>query len=173
MSRLHFATAQKANGYMAHIAHDKSLIDKVQDKKDINDVYDTRRNNLRSLIEQWNGPKALGLKLGYKNASFLVQMAGPNPTREITEATARKIESILDLPAGWMDQQHESLGPVPVDHTLISRVIKAVVQTAEDMAAVMKPTQLGDVVSLVYDDADEHGGHIRDEFVRRIVQLLK
>lgn len=163
MSRSHFATAQKANGHMT-----------VRSNKDLADVYEVRRENLRRLIEQWGGPKALGVKLGYKNASFLVQMAGPNPNREITEATSRKIEQSLDLPAAWMDQVHpESTGPVQVDHTLISRVIKAVVQTADDMRVTMDPSKLGDVVSMVYDDAETNGGTVRADFVRRLVQLLR
>ena len=66
-------------------------------------VYEYRRENLRRLIEQWHGPGALGAKLGYSNASFLVQMCGPNPTREISERTARKGERTLDLPVWWLD----------------------------------------------------------------------
>lgn len=162
MSRFHFATAQKANGHMAARTH-----------KDLDDVYEVRRDNLRRLIDQWGGPKALGVKLGYKNASFLVQMAGPNPSREITESTSRKVEQELDLPAGWMDQYHENGGPVHIDHTLISRAIKAVVQTADDLGVTLDSTKLGDIVSLVYDDAESHGGNVRGELVRRIVQLLR
>lgn len=161
MSRSHFATAQKANGHMP--PRNKDL-----------DVYEVRRENLRKLIAQWGGPKALGYKLGYKNASFLVQMAGPHPTREITEATSRKIEEALDLPAAWMDHVQDGNGnPVHVDHTLISRVIKAVVQTADDMGVTLDPTKLGDIVSLVYDDAEVRGGSVRAEYVRRLVQLLR
>jgi hypothetical protein len=163
MSRSHFAIAQKPNGHMPS-----------RPNKDLTDVYEVRRENLRKLIEQWGGPKALGIKLGYKNASFLVQMAGPNPNREITEATSRKIEQTLDLPAGWMDQVQAGIAaPVPVDHTLISRAIKAVVSTADDMHVTMEPNKLGDVVSLVYDDAETNGGTIRADFVRRILQLLR
>jgi hypothetical protein len=160
MSRFHFATAQKANSQMTARSH-----------KD--DVYTVRRDNLRRLIDQWGGPKALGVKLGYKNASFLVQMAGPHPTREITETTSRKVEQELDLPAGWMDQQHEISCPIHVDHTLISRAIKAVVQIADDAGVSLDSTKLGDIVSLVYDDAEAHNGAVRDEFVRRVVQLLR
>lgn len=37
--------------------------------------YTNRRENLRKLIEQWGGSSTLATKLGYSNASFLVQMA--------------------------------------------------------------------------------------------------
>lgn len=163
MSRSHFATAQKANGHMP-----------PKTNKDLDDVYEVRRENLRKLIAQWGGPKALGLKLGYKNASFLVQMAGPHPSREITEGTCRKIEQTLDLPAAWLDHAQEGNGnPVHVDHTLISRVIKAVVQTADDLVVTLGPDRLGDIVSLVYDDAETRRGLVREDYVRRLVQLLR
>lgn len=163
MSRSHSTTAQKANGHVS-----------TRQNKDLADAYEVRRENLRRLIEQWSGPKALGVKLGYKNASFLVQMAGPNPSREITEATSRKIEQALDLPAGWMDQaQSSGNGPVHIDHTLISRAIKAVVQTADDLRMVLSASKLGDIVSLVYDDAEANGGAVRADFVRRLVQLMR
>lgn len=61
-------------------------------------TLDYRRENLRKLIEQWGGPLPLSKKLGYANASFLVQMAGPHPTREVSEKTARTIEMKLELP---------------------------------------------------------------------------
>lgn len=163
MSRSHFATAQKANGHMP-----------PKTNKDLDDVYEVRRENLRKLIAQWGGPKALGHKLGYKNASFLVQMAGPHPSREITEGTSRKIEHALDLPAAWLDHVQEgSDSPAHVDHTQISRVIKAVAQTADDMGVDLTPAKLGDIVSLVYDDAETHDGSVRADYVRRVVQLLR
>ena len=51
--------------------------------------YDKRRENLRRLIGQWGGPTSLSKKLGHANGSFIAQIAGPNPRREISERTAR------------------------------------------------------------------------------------
>ena len=65
-------------------------------------VYDKRRENLRRLIGQWGGPTSLSKKLGHANGSFLAQIAGPHPRREISERTARSIEGTLGLPLGWM-----------------------------------------------------------------------
>lgn len=55
----------------------------------MNAAYNYGRENLRALVEQWGGPLPIARKLGYSNASFVVQMCGPNPTREVTEKTAR------------------------------------------------------------------------------------
>lgn len=61
-------------------------------------VYDVRRTNLRRLMQQWGGPTALAAHLGHSNGSYLAQLAGPNPKREVGERTARQIEAKLGLP---------------------------------------------------------------------------
>jgi hypothetical protein len=67
-------------------------------------VYETRRENLRLLIgSRADGVKQLAQELGYSGQSFLSQMAGPNPVRNVSETTARAIEQKLGLPAGWLD----------------------------------------------------------------------
>jgi hypothetical protein len=66
-------------------------------------VFEARRANLRTLAEKHEGIGKLAEKLGYANSSFLSQLIGPNPTRDVTEKNARKIEAALGLPALWMD----------------------------------------------------------------------
>lgn len=138
-------------------------------------AFDNRRSNLRQLIEQWGGPKPLSAKLGYSNASFLVQMAGPNPTREVTERTARKIEQTLDLPAAWLDRTpgSEPVSPAVVDMTLVATVIRVVVSSAEDDGIRLSPTKLGDLVALVYQDAEAHNNTPRPEFVKQCLRLVR
>lgn len=67
-----------------------------------------RRNNLRRLAEQ-HGATILAERLGYASPSFLSQMIGPNPTREVSERTARVIEHSLGLEPGWMDLDLDDL----------------------------------------------------------------
>lgn len=137
-------------------------------------TYENRRENLRKLVEQWGGPKPLAGKLGYRNASFLVQMAGPNPNREVTEKTARKIEEALDLRVGWLDQvPGEHSANSLVDMTLVASVIRVVAQTAEDLGIELSPAKLGDIVVLVYSDAEAHQNNVRPEFVNSVLQLLR
>jgi hypothetical protein len=45
----------------------------------------------------------LAKRLSYRQPSFLVQMGGPNPTREVTEKSARRFERDLGLPVGSLD----------------------------------------------------------------------
>lgn len=135
------------------------------------DVYGVRRDKLRSLIEEWGGPKPLSKKLGYKNASFLVQMAGPNPTRDVTERTARSIEQKLELPRGWMDKDEGPSTPATVDTNLVGAVIRAIGQEADDLGVKLSHSKLADVVLLVYSDA-EVTGRIRLEFVKQVLKLM-
>lgn len=94
---------------------------------DMTTEYTYRRENLRRLIEQWDGPSNLANKLGYTNASFLVQMAGPNPIRDVSERTARKIEGKLDLPRGYLDRKPAG-GKTEVSTELVRQRIKHLVE---------------------------------------------
>jgi hypothetical protein len=137
-------------------------------------IFENRRTNLRNLIERWHGPLLLARKLGYSNASFLVQMAGPNPSREVTEKTARKTEEVLGLPAGWLDENPaHNESATKVDMTLVSQVIRTVMQSAEDQGTTLVPAKLGDIVALVYSDSESNGSVIRPEYVKSIIQLVR
>lgn len=139
-----------------------------------NDIFSNRRANLRDLIDQWHGPLALSKKLGYSNASFVVQMAGPNPNREVTEKTARKIEQTLGLPPGWMDEPAGRKGLAgKVDTSLVAVAIRAVMQTAEEEGVKLSPTKLGDIVALVYADAESNNEVIRADYIRNIIKIIK
>lgn len=137
-------------------------------------AVENRRANLRLLIQQWDGPGNLAAKLGYTNASFLVQMAGPNPTREVTEKTARSFEKKLDLPAGWLDRPPAKSKPsaAAVDTTLVVDVIRLVGHEVEDSGVVLSPSKFADLVALVYADAAQ-AGSVRAEFVKQLIQLAR
>lgn len=135
-------------------------------------LYDNRRENLRRLIEQWGGPSALGSKLGYSNGSFLVQMAGPNPTREISERSARRIEKALDLPNAWLDGTPEKGQAPKVDTSAVADVIRLVGQMVEEAGVKMTNSKFADLVALAYQDSQDNGA-VRPDFIRRVVQLLK
>lgn len=66
-------------------------------------VFDTRRANLRLLAERYDGPSQLAAKLDLRHPSYLSQLIGPNPKRNVSERTARAYEEKLGLSAGWLD----------------------------------------------------------------------
>ena len=147
--------------------------------KTMTKINDHRIENLRRLMREHDGPSALAAKLDYANGSFLVQMAGPNPSRPITEATARKIEEKLKLPVGYMDEVHEPAATAKVyamPHTPaptnaapmdVSSVVMTVMQLlAERGIAQPDPQRFADLVALAFADATEHGGVRRDYLVK-------
>lgn len=66
-----------------------------------------RRNNLRELVAAQGGPTSVSKVLGYANGSFLAQLIGPNPSREISEKIARSMETRLGIPLGTLDEHPE------------------------------------------------------------------
>lgn len=105
-----------------------------------------RRTNLRRLANTY-GWTELAKRLGYRQPSFLVQMAGPNPTREVTEKSARRFEKDLGLPEGSLDVVATEVSPVdqiravdalvnqippPVQPASISASVPALPQMTED-----------------------------------------
>lgn len=138
-------------------------------------LTDTRRANLRTLIEQHGGVSRLSEKLGYSSPSFLVQQVGPNPTRVVTERSARKFEQKLGLEPGTLDRE---TGGTPtsagVSTQVISDVIRLVGTLMQREAVQMPPPErFADLLALALTDTLEHGGVPREGHIRSVVRLLK
>ena len=142
---------------------------------------DVRRENLRHLIRQHDGPAALARRLGYRNGAFLVQMAGPNPSRPVSERTARAFEAKLGLPTGWFDDAQRAastpsaLGdpPAPIDSALLTETLRLLAESCAAMGITLAPARFADVVALLYTEAAEERRLPRPEHVQRLVNLLK
>jgi len=134
-------------------------------------VYDTRRTNLRTLINQWGGPTSLSRKLGHSNGSYLAQIAGPRPSREISEKVAREIEHKLGLPIAWMDQDQPAGGQHLNDQAL-TEVVKAVATVLRDAGLRPDPDTYGTLVQLAYDRA-KLTGHIEESYIQKLTTLVR
>lgn len=134
-------------------------------------IYDTRRENLRRLIGQWGGPTSLSRKLGHANGSYLAQIAGPNPSREISERVAREIEGKLGLPVAWMDQDHPAGGQQLNDQAL-NEVVRAVATVLRDAGLRPAPEAYGTLVQLAYDRA-KLTGRIDERHIQQLAELLR
>lgn len=64
-----------------------------------------RIENLRKLAEYAGSMTKLAKLLGLSK-EFMDSVAGFNPTRTLEDRTARDIEFCLDLPQGYLDQEH-------------------------------------------------------------------
>lgn len=102
----------------------------------------TRVDNLRRLIDALGGVGAVSQKLGRAGSSYLSQLVGPNPSRNIGERAARKIEADLGLPEMWLDVPNADLvrlGDTPAA-SVGAAVIGGRVETRRDVAAYGRPT---------------------------------
>ena len=134
-------------------------------------VFDVRRSNLRRLMEQWGGPTSLAAKLGHSNGSYMAQLAGPHPTRDVSEKVARQIELTLGLPGNWMDTKHKA-GPTEPDTSVLIDVVAAVQDVLHAEGVKLKKEKFTELVNLAYERATETGT-IDNAYVQRLVRLLR
>ena len=150
-------------------------------------VAEYRRDNIRTLIEKRGGLTKLSKAMGQKNPSFLTQMVGPNPSREVSERTARKVEEVLGLEAGVLDRpmgenlvqpvttapptrDQRSLGVPP---ELVGEIIKLVGRAYEAEGVPLAPARFSDLVALTLVDSMARGGSPSEDHVRAVVRLLR
>ena len=133
-------------------------------------VYHIRRENLRQLSRQWGGPTSLSRKLGHSNGSYLAQLIGPRPTREVSEKVAREIEVTLTLPLGWLDSR-ENIGSTQPDDEQLAECVKAVASCLRDKGLRPDPTKYSQLVALVYDRL-RLTGRVDEPFIQKLVGLL-
>lgn len=134
-------------------------------------TFDIRRANLRKLMEQWGGPTSLSMKLGHSNGSFMAQLAGPHPTREVSEKVAREIESKLGLPPGWMDSTHRPERVQP-DTNLLIEVVAMVQDLLHASGLKISKEKFKEIVNLVYERAADTNAN-QQSYARRLINLLK
>lgn len=138
---------------------------------------DIRRDNLR-LLKGRHGGRKLAKMLGLNQSSFISQMAGPNPSCDVTEKTVRALEKELNMEVGTLDRQ---LGSAPEEKpvlaeqniAMVSAVIRAVGNICAAESVDMPINKLTDVIALAIVDAMEHDGNLREGHVRQIIRLLK
>lgn len=144
----------------------------------MSELTDRRRETLKAIVEKRGGVSKVAKQLGYSNPSFMSQMIGPNPTREITEKSARKFEDKLGLPPGTLDgeppaQAEPTRAPATETASLVASVIRMVGRTLQDEGVAAGPDKFADVVALAYLDSVDHGGEPRETHVRQLARLLK
>lgn len=150
-------------------------------------IHEIRRENAKLLFAQLGGVSKVAKELGYASASLLSQKFGPNPTRPADEKTARRIEQIAGVPAGFMDQDRGSASeeitaviaaPRPVSPPAAPTAGRSMVQHAMEVldatlareGVVLPGNKYGLVLSSVL--AEENIDSM-DEKIRLLVRLMK
>lgn len=146
----------------------------------MSNVSEVRRENIRTLLSAQGrgGVSKLSRALQLKNPSFLSQMVGPNPTREVTEKVARKIEEVTGLPSGALDKAGNTATPAAPEPSaqslgLVSSVIRMVGEAYEAEGVTLAPAKFSDLVALILAESVERGGEPRVDKVRALVRLTK
>jgi hypothetical protein len=132
------------------------------------DAVTTRKENLRILIAEWQGPANLAKKLGLSGSSYLSQIMGGH--RPFSEKTARMFEAKLNLDRGWLDQSRTVGQPdfVGYNPELLATVIIEV--KAAPGGASLPPRKFCDIVILGYEQAVKDG-NVDTTHLRRLVSL--
>lgn len=155
-----------------------SATEKVQKPPQaVSDLAGIRRDNLRKLASQ-HGGKSLAQMLGQGQSSFISQMAGPNPTREVSEKTVRMLEVELNLAVGTLDrpigsQPEEKPVSAEQNIAMVSAVIRSIGNICIDESVELPTNKLTDIIALAIIDAMEHEGNLREDHIRQVVRLLK
>lgn len=136
------------------------------------DVQETRKRNLRELIRQWHGPTNLAKKLKYSGPSYLSQLIGPS--KPVTEKTARHMETVLELPPGWLDDEH-TIQPPPrpvADSALMASSALTVLAELNEAGVNATARQVAELLTLAWERTGDRGA-IDHDYIKRIVALLK
>lgn len=154
-------------------------------------IGDYRRENFRRFAEANGGPTAVAKRMGYSNASYVVQMIGPNPMRPVTERTARRVEEVYNLPTGTMDKPVAAIpqaappkvavvapepavvASAPMTSKQIGELVQLVGRICEIEGATLSTPKFADIVALAVTDAEAHGGQAREDMVKTLVRLAR
>lgn len=151
------------------------------------DVWETRRENMRQVIRNTDGGvKSVSAALGFANSSYLVQMAGPNPTRPISERNARTFELKLNLepgaldkplPAGYVVQAprkpYNVAAPQPMSDVDLGVMINAVGKVLRVEKVELPTAKFAALLAIAVNDAKEHGGQPREDVIKPLVELAR
>lgn len=132
-------------------------------------IHETRRRNLRALVGQLGGPTRVAAKLNFANASYISQLVGPHPSREIGEHAARSIEAKLELTPGWMDRPHMP-EPDGREAALLAECLLLTTEASKGLPAPLSPRKQADLVMVAFEAA-RTAGHVDPMLVRRLVRL--
>ena len=127
---------------------------------------------MRKLIKARGGAGALARQLGHKSGSYLSQIAGPNPTRDISEPAAREIEEKLDLSTGWLDRKEEETPSSGLDAPVVAEIVRQVMTITAELKHPPSANKVAEVVSLAYERAAATG-HVDAQFVQRLLKLVE
>lgn len=139
-----------------------------------------RRSNADKAIANAGGAAKVAKVMGYKNASYLSQLFGPNPTRDPSERFMRRLEVALGLDDRSLDRDvmavaHQATtGPlISWNAPLLNQVMLLVGRIADEETVTLSIDRLAALTCMGYEDAAESSGQVREGKLRQVIQLLR
>jgi hypothetical protein len=99
-------------------------------------------------------------------------VAGPTPSRDISENVARAMEKMLGLPDGYLDHEEDPAPPVEVQAPLVADIVHIVLDIVNDAPQRPSASKIAEVVALAYEQAAATGNKVDREFVKRLLKLV-
>ena len=90
-----------------------------------------------------------------KSPSFISDLVGKNPEKNIGHGLAREIEQKLGLPENWLDQDH-SLEPLGGISRIIDAADYLIEENGQEILVLEKPVRTA-VLRQYFEQAIEHG----------------
>jgi hypothetical protein len=79
--------------------------DRTAGYKQLQELQRLRADNIRYWRDRAGGWAQLA-RLSGESIAWLTQLAGDNPSRQVSERVARKLEENWGLTPGWLDERH-------------------------------------------------------------------
>lgn len=134
---------------------------------------ENRLSNGRMAIERAGGVSKVAKKMGYRNPSFLVQIFGPNPTRQPSEKVARRMEEALGLRHMSLDAEPRPMLPEPtvspINADQLTKMLALVNRLVEEEGVRLPADKFAHLVSMAYEDDSP----ARDTRIRQVVRMFR
>lgn len=129
----------------------------------LRDVFRVRRENFKALVKKLRSTTAMANKLD-STPGYISQLISPKNPRNIGENVARKIETAMKLPRGWMDAEHAKGWDGEADTTNGGK--------AQDLRAAIDTDRLVTIVTLLNEVIGELQADVSPGQHARIVGML-
>jgi hypothetical protein len=128
-------------------------------------IRQVRRDNLKALAQKYGGASSLAKKVGMTK-SWLSQLIGKNPDREVGDQAARNIEKTLGLSEGWLDTTHSGGG---INQEILMEAVLLVHEVLAEEKVDVSPQKIARLVAAIYSRLE--AGSVSRMTVRELVAL--
>lgn len=135
-------------------------------------LEDLRRKRAKLLARQVDGPSGFADIVGI-STSYVSQIIGPHPRREIGERLARKIERAFNKPVGWLDgmsEEEDTQQKIHVDIEKLARLIHTATTMLNHHGAEIQEHKLAKILATAYEESTDEASENR--ILKTLIELV-